>query len=110
MNIRSEPDRKSSYPKDIGGIVQRVLDELGLTKKFYQARAKVLWDDSVGERISQMTSVLSMRGGTLFVAVKTAPWKQQLTLFKPDLIAKLNENVGRNVVEDIFFVNEDEKQ
>ena len=37
------------------------------------------------------------------VNVSSAPWMQQLQFLKPELIEKLNETLGKELVEDIRF-------
>ena len=62
-----------------------------------------LWPEVVPERIKKNTEPLKVKGGTLFVAAKSAAWANELTMLKTKLIARLNQAIGEEVVKDIRF-------
>jgi predicted nucleic acid-binding Zn ribbon protein len=61
------------------------------------------WANVVGEQIARVTEPQRIDHGVLFVSVKTAPWRAELTLKRLDIIRKLNDAAGAEVVHDIRF-------
>jgi predicted nucleic acid-binding Zn ribbon protein len=57
----------------------------------------------VGAAIAQNTRPEAIKGKLLLVNVSSAPWMQQLQFLKPELIDKLNQTLGKELVEDIRF-------
>lgn len=54
------------------------------------------WPDLVGPQIAHVTEPLSIaRDGTLFVAVKTNAWMNELSLLEPQLLTSINAKTDR---------------
>jgi predicted nucleic acid-binding Zn ribbon protein len=54
--------------------------------------------------LAKETEALRIDGDTLVVRVHQAAWRQQLTYFREELLAKLKAELGDDSVEDIRFV------
>jgi predicted nucleic acid-binding Zn ribbon protein len=61
------------------------------------------WEAVVGDALAAKTRPLRFRQGTLTVAVKSPAWMQQLTMMKPQLLARLAAALGREAVRDLRF-------
>jgi predicted nucleic acid-binding Zn ribbon protein len=61
------------------------------------------WQDVVGPTIAENARPEAIKGKLLLVNVSSAPWMQQLQFLKAELVEKLNESLGREVVQDIRF-------
>ena len=72
-------------------------------KRLEEGRIWLVWDAAVGSRIAAKARPVSFRDGVLTVAVANSPWLQQLTFLKQGIIAKLNEQLGCELVRDIFL-------
>lgn len=62
-----------------------------------------IWDASVGEKISKISTAIAFKNGILFVEVSTSSWLYELTMLKPDIIKKLNGALNKNMIKDIRF-------
>lgn len=62
-----------------------------------------VWDEAVGSGIAIHAQPIAFRDGTLTLSVDSAPWMQQLTYLKRDLIAKVNERLGEEMVKEIYM-------
>ncbi|HRN36353.1 MAG TPA: DUF721 domain-containing protein, partial [Flavobacteriales bacterium] len=60
-----------------------------------------LWDDLVGGMVARHTVAVKLRKGTLFVKVDSAPLRQELTFMREALAEKVNQRLGRTVVEKV---------
>ncbi len=98
--------RFSSTPRPVGSIFDRLFHELGLDTKLAETKARLFWPDIVGRSLSDVSSALRVRRGKLFVAVKTASWRNEFVFLKADIIDRINQRVGRAVIKDILFILE----
>ena len=89
--------------KPIGLAINELVNVLGIQKKLQEYDAVVYWEGVVGERIAQMTTATRIIQGVLFVHVKTSTWRNELTLRKKEIIDKLNNVIGIDIVKDIKF-------
>jgi predicted nucleic acid-binding Zn ribbon protein len=62
------------------------------------------WNDAVGAAIARRAEPVRLRGRTLVVAVSSAPWMQELTLLKRNIVGALNERLPRPLVDDLYLV------
>jgi predicted nucleic acid-binding Zn ribbon protein len=97
----SKMPRSSIEP--IGSALDELVKGLGIQKKLQEYDAVIYWERVVGERIAQMTTATRILQGVLFVHVKTSTWRNELTLRKKEIIGKLNNVIGIDVVKDIKF-------
>ena len=88
--------RKKDRPRPIGEALTSYLEESGLARRVEQASVIPEWPTLVGEQIARVTEPLSIaRDGTLFVAVKTNAWMNELSLLEPQLMASINAKPER---------------
>ena len=62
-----------------------------------------IWNRIVGESVSQNAQPSAFKGRLLLVEVNSSVWMHQLQFLKEDIIRKINETMGEDVVEDIKF-------
>lgn len=62
-----------------------------------------LWANAVGEQAAVASRAETVRDGVLFVRTKSSVWSHELTLYKPRILAKLNQLLGGWVIHDIVF-------
>ena len=94
---------KASNPKPIETVLASVLQELGLGSRIRQLKVLDVWAEAVGEQIAKVTSPDRIERGKLIVRVKKAPWRNELIFLKRDIIAKLNQILGEEIVKEIIF-------
>ncbi len=73
----------------------------GLQGRLVEYRIFVQWEKTVGPAIARHARPRVLRGKKLYLSVDSAAWMQQLSLMKPEIIEKLNSNVGTGVVKEI---------
>jgi predicted nucleic acid-binding Zn ribbon protein len=89
-------DRKKDRPRPIGEAISSFLERTGISRRVEQASVIPEWPQLVGPQIAQVTEPLSIaRDGTLFVAVKTSAWMNELSLLEPQLLAAINATADR---------------
>lgn len=89
-------NRRKDRPRPIGEAISSFLEGSGLGRRVEQASVIPEWPGLVGPQIAQVTEPLSIsRDGTLFVAVKTSAWMNELSLMEPQLLASINAKTNR---------------
>ena len=106
MLTSSSHRRPPSKPRPLSRILDQLASNLGIEKKLLETQAMLLWDEVAGTSLSRVSSPMSVRRGKLFVAVKTASWRNQLTFMKGKILHQINQQVGRNVLKDIVFLSD----
>ncbi|HEY8514444.1 MAG TPA: DUF721 domain-containing protein [Candidatus Binatia bacterium] len=62
------------------------------------------WSATLGARIARHATPVRLARGELVVAVGDAVWRQELALLTADIAARLNQALGRDVVQRIRLV------
>ena len=62
-----------------------------------------LWDSAVGEAIAKNARPAAFKGKLLLVNVVSSTWMNELIFLKKDIIKKINEALGKELVEEIKF-------
>jgi predicted nucleic acid-binding Zn ribbon protein len=89
-------NRKKDRPRPIGDALSSFLEQSGIARRVNQASVIPEWAQLVGTQIALVTEPLSIaRDGTLFVAVKTSAWMNELSLLEPQLLASINAKPER---------------
>lgn len=91
-------------PQQIGGAIQELLARFDSDGRFEIVRLIRVWPEVVGEAISRRTEIAGFKFHTAVVKVSGAMWIQELSLMKPQLLARLQDRIGADVVRDLRFV------
>jgi predicted nucleic acid-binding Zn ribbon protein len=76
---------------------------LGITKKLREYSVVTSWEKLVGEQIAKVTTPQRIENGMLQVSVSNAPWRNELSMRKREIIEKINNSLGKKVIVDIRF-------
>lgn len=95
--------RRRSQPRAIGGVVERVLGDLGLEAAAHALRVGERWPEAVGPEAAAHARPAGMRGDVLEVEVDTSVWCQQLQLCRPEILDRLGELLGDDAPSDLHF-------
>ncbi len=92
---------KRSNSEHISGVLQAVLRDMGLEKPLLEHRIVEAWPSLMGNMIAQYTRKVEFKNGVLFVYLSSSPLRQELFLARFELVKKLNEYVGAEIVHDV---------
>jgi predicted nucleic acid-binding Zn ribbon protein len=95
--------RKMRRPAVVSDLLTALLRGTPAEKRLQEGRIWLVWEDAVGSRIASHAVPSGFRDGTLTVSVDSAPWMQQLSYLKRELISKVNEELGYEQVKDLYF-------
>ena len=84
-------------------LVDQMLRAYGLGDRLDEMSLVKSWEDIVGKMIAKHTTDIYFNRGVLYIALDSAPLRQELTYAKTKLIDRLNEQAGKQMVKDINF-------
>lgn len=87
----------------LGSLVSGSLRGLGLETRVKEHTCLLIWDEVVGGQVASAAQPEFVKNGCLFVVTKSPVWANELTFYKSDMIARLNERAGGEVLNDIVF-------
>lgn len=87
--------------EQITGALRKILSSRGLESRLKEFRLFTDWREIVGPVIAIHAWPERIRGKKLTVIVDSSAWMQQLTMLKPELVAKVNARLGEGCVAAI---------
>ena len=76
------------------------LRETGLEQQVLEVQMEEVWPSVMGETVAKLTRSVEVKNGMLYVKVSSAARKTQLFENRFELVRKLNEAVGAQVIRD----------
>jgi len=86
-----------------GNALRSLIQRLGLDRQFRTYDALARWSDIVGKQIAQVARPLRVDADTLWVAVKSHAWAQELNFQKGTILKRLNERAGEERFKELRF-------
>ena len=93
---------KSSF-KTLGQSINSLLNQLGVENKVKSYQIIELWPDIVGEKISEIAKAERVFEKILYVKVKGTTWRTELLFQKMEILRKIDNTIGKNIIKDIRF-------
>jgi len=87
----------------IGSIIDNVLKTYRREPDGELIRVWHVWDSIVGDVISKNAKPAAFKGKILLVYVTSSTWIHQRQFLKKEMIAKLNETLGKSLIDDLKF-------
>jgi len=94
-----------SDSQKINDIIRELFNSNGLNRKLEEAELMASWSNIMGENINKLTSRLYIRNNQLFVKLKSAALKHELSLRKTEILQKFVEYHGKEIIKDIVFLS-----
>ena len=97
----ADGDDEGRPPRPLGDSLGVVARHLGAPPPEALARLFQQWDDLVGAAVAAHARPVSLTRGTLVVAVDQPGWAAQLGWLQDDLLRRLAETLGPDVVTEL---------
>ena len=95
--------RGRGKPENLGKLVPRVLEDLGISGSARIMQLVAGWEAAVGADVARHCRPLQFRNEVLEVEVDSSVWCQQLKLQEPQLVASLLEALGDVAPKQLHF-------
>ena len=89
--------------ESVGMLIRKFLRQEGLETPLNEKRLIDSWSEVMGSSIASMSKALYIKNQVLYVEVTSAPLRQQLMMGRQQLVNKLNQQVGAQVITNIIF-------
>jgi hypothetical protein len=89
--------------KPIKEAFEEMLDTFHLQQKFRQQKIIVTWEQVMGKVVANRTTKLFFQNKKLFIYLSSSVLREELLNHKEDIIKKLNEEAGAEIVTEIVF-------
>ena len=93
---------KRNNAESIGMLIRKFLRQEGLETPLNEKRLIDSWGEVMGPVIADLSTPLYIKNQTLYVEVTSAPLRQQLMMSRQQLVTKLNQHVGAQVITNII--------
>ena len=90
-------------PQPLGALIHDLMREFDSGSKFGDARIVSAWQDVSGRQVTAVTEKVWVEKKRLFVKVSSAPWRYELHLQRREWCKRLNEKLGKRLIEEIVF-------
>ena len=87
----------------LGNVLQGILKKHNIFFDSEEQRLLDVWRKAVGAQISVQTRPDRLKRNILFVKVSSSVWMHQLHILKQDIIEKINELLGKELIKDVHF-------
>ena len=92
---------KTSSFQPIGEVLVDYLRENNLEQPLLERRLVAMWDEIMGPAVARLTRDVEIKDGVLKVKISSAALRSQLFECRFELIRKLNQIVGSEVIRDV---------
>lgn len=96
--------RKKSEALPIADVILSALGQSGMKDQARRFRITQIYDETVGPIVAKRSCPLGFSRGVLMLKSQSTAWQNELTFLKTDIMARLNEALGSEVIQDIRVV------
>jgi predicted nucleic acid-binding Zn ribbon protein len=90
--------------KTIKEAINDLLDSYRLRKKFDETALIAAWPEMMGTAIANRTKQLYISDRKLFLRIESSVIKNELLMMQSQIIKRLNEKAGHEVIDSIVFL------
>lgn len=87
----------------ISDVILKIARKFDIEIKLFEHTINSQWEEIVGDRIASHTRPDTISYRILTVYVDSSVWMQQLIFLKDNIVKKINEKTGRQIIKDIKF-------
>ncbi|HWS59015.1 MAG TPA: DciA family protein, partial [Actinotalea sp.] len=99
--VRSGPGRDGRDPTLVGDTLARLAGERGWSAELSVGGVIGRWREVVGDQVAEHCVPETFEDGVLVVRADSTAWATNLTLLVPQLLARLETELGRDVVRKV---------
>ena len=88
---------------NITRLLPKFLDATGSNPEMMEVAAKIAWARAAGDGLRRQAIPFRLYRKTLIVSVADAIWQKQLQTMSAELVFRVNQLLGRNIVDFIEF-------
>jgi len=94
---------RKTETQTLGDVIKEYLKSSALNNKYKQYKLFKAWEDILGKTISKSTINMFVKNKTLHVFLKSSVIRNELYMIKGEVIKRLNEKVGEEMINEIIL-------
>ena len=94
---------RKSNQQSIGAVIKKLLKNQKLEGRLKELDVLKLSEELLGKNLMKYINDLSVKNGTLIIKVKSAVVRNELSYQKSEIIKKINEQVGNEILKEIIL-------
>ena len=94
---------RKSNQQSIGAVIRKLLKNQKLEGRLKELDVLKLSEELLGKNLMKYINDLSVKNGTLIIKVKSAVVRNELSYQKSEIIKKINEQVGHEILKEIIL-------
>jgi predicted nucleic acid-binding Zn ribbon protein len=87
----------------LGDALKAFVQSLGIEPQIEQYKIFDVWNEVVGEQVAKVATPERIHNGVLIVHVSNAPWRNELTFRKNEILEKIHSKTNSKSIIDIKF-------
>ena len=92
-------------PEQLKAVLERIIKRKGWEKRLKESTLLASWEKLFSPPVSTRAKPLKIESGKLFLQVKEGALKSELSFQKLEILKKLNEFSGAEIVREIHFIS-----
>lgn len=85
--------------------MRKLVESENMLPRLDERKAVQLWPSIIGRHLAALTGRPDVRNGVMTVSVPSASLRQELHASRSQLVAAINEAIGRSTLTDIRFTS-----
>jgi len=88
---------------NLKSVIEDFFSAYGLKEQYLQNKIICNWEEIMGSMVARHTNDIYIKGKKLFLFLDSAPLRQELTMIKKQMIRKVNEAAGEELISDVII-------
>ena len=89
--------------RKVGDIIRKLMKNPKLSAKLDELDALDAWEKILGKNLLKFVVEQRLYKGKLYVKLKSAPLRNELSYKKSELIEKINQKIGKEIIKEIIL-------
>ena len=94
---------RGKHTHNVGDIIRKLMKNPKLSGKLDELDALAIWDDIMGDALLKYITDRKIHKSTLYVKLKSAPMRNELSYKKTELLQQINKRLGKPFLKDIIL-------
>lgn len=95
---------RKANDKSMKEAIEQMLNVYKIKKKFDETSIIAAWPDLMGKPVANRTKQIYIYEKKLFLRIESSVIKNEIQLMSAQVIAKINEKAGSELIESIVFL------
>jgi len=94
---------RRSNTQSLSEVLKEYIEQNRIEQKLKEVDVVQGWEDLLGKTIAHYTKNIYIYNRNLYVEISSSVVKNELFMMREEIVRRINENAGRNVVSKIIF-------